>query len=479
MYATKIMTRSLKIAFESAAKTMKEMRFLFLCALIGVIAGLGAVFFRVLIAIVHNALFYGRLSAVYDANMHSLASPWGFLVILVPMVGAVVVTFLVTNFAPEASGTGVPEIMAAIFYKKGSIRPIVFIVKALASSFTIGSGGSAGREGPIMLMGSTCGSVFGHIFSLSPWQKIILVACGAAGGIAATYDTPIGGILFVSEILLHEVSVRTLVPLAFSTTAAVILSRAIYGDLPAFIIPIEEASHLSTVNLTVFGACIGLGVIAGILSVIYIKFVYHTEDLFNMLIKSSLYLRHMTGMLVTGVLMFILFFFTGRYYIEGIGYATIQDLLSGQFPILPLLILLLLLKLLVTAITLGSGGSGGIFSPTLFLGATFSGVFGSLIHGVFPDLIPGQTVFVLAGMAAMVGGTTGAATAAIVMILEMTHVYSAAIPVTIAVACSIGVRRVFLHESIYTMKLARQGRILTDTLLRDIHDLRHEEEKPN
>ena len=456
-------------------KPARQVGFLLLCVLIGALAGLGAVVFRMLIALVHNAFFFGTLSLSYDVNVHTSASPWGPFIALAPVIAAVAVTFLVTRFAPEAGGTGVPEVMAAIFYTKGAIRPVVSLVKALASSLSIGSGGSAGREGPIMLIGSAFGPVLGRIFSLSPWQKITLIACGAGGGIAATYDTPIGGVLFVAEILLHEVSVRTLVPLALSTAAAATLGRVCWGDASQFVIPLQAAAHTHAGNLSALADYAGLGLIAGISSAVFIWSAYSTEDFFNKHVKGGPYTRHLAGMLLVGVMIYLMMVFFGRYYIEGVGYATIQDVLAGRLSLLPLLVLLFALKLFATSVTLGSGGSGGIFSPALFLGATLAGALGTIVQRVFPGLMIDPAVFALAGMAAMVGGTTGAATAAIVMILEMTHGYSAAIPVTIAVACSIGVRRAFSRDSMYTLKLARQGRALSDTLLRDVHDLRHEE----
>ena len=165
----------------------------FLAVLVGVIAGLGAVVFRGLIGLFHNLLFLGKLSVIYDANLHTPTSHWGAGVVLVPILGALVVAFLVKNFAPEAKGHGVPEVMDAIYYNKGVIRPIVAVIKSLASAVTIGSGGSVGREGPIVQIGSSFGSTLGQLLRLPAWQRITMLAAGAGGGIAATFNTPIGG----------------------------------------------------------------------------------------------------------------------------------------------------------------------------------------------------------------------------------------------------------------------------------------------
>jgi CIC family chloride channel protein len=444
--------------------------FLLLCALTGLGAGLGAVAFRALIALVHNALFYGRLSLYYDANAHTAISPWGPFVAFAPIIGALGVTFLVTRYAPEAGGTGVPEVMAVIFYRKGKIRPVASAVKALASSLSLGSGGSAGREGPIIQIGAGLGSLLGNRFSLSSQQLTTLIACGAGGGIAATYDTPVGGILFVAEILLNEVSAATLVPLALSTAAAALLGRAFFGDAPALVIPSIETAHASSLPALITYA--GLGVVTGLFSVLFIRFVFGAEDFFNKNIKNP-YVRHVTGMLPVGVTMYLLLVFSGHYHIEGVGYATIQDVLAGRISLVAMLLLLAALKLLATSATLGSGGSGGIFSPALFLGAMLGGAFGFVVRQLIPGIAVDPVIFAMVGMAGMVAGTTGAALAAIVMIMEITHLYSAAIPVTIAAACGLGVRRVLLRDSMYTMKLSRRGHAASDVLLRDVYDLKH------
>ena len=208
-----------------------------LSILVGVAAGLGAVAFRLLIGFFHNLLFLREISAAYDANTHTPHSVWGPFVILVPVVGAAGVTFLVKTFAPEAKGHGVPEVMDAVYHHKGIIRPVVSVVKALASALSIGSGGSIGREGPIVQIGSSFGSTMGQLLRLSPWQRITLIAAGAGGGIAATFNTPVGGVLFAAEIILHEVSSRTLVPVITATVTATYIGQMFFGSHPSFFIP--------------------------------------------------------------------------------------------------------------------------------------------------------------------------------------------------------------------------------------------------
>ena len=177
------------------------------------------------------------MSFFYDASRFTPPSPWGALVILVPVIGALGVTFIVNNFAPEAKGHGVPEVMDAIYYQRGIIRPIVAVAKSLASALAIGSGAAVGREGPIIQIGSALGSTFGQMIRMSMGQRIILVAAGAGAGIAATFNTPIGGVLFATELMLPEISVNTFLPVAIATGTATFIGRLFFGTQPAFRFP--------------------------------------------------------------------------------------------------------------------------------------------------------------------------------------------------------------------------------------------------
>jgi CIC family chloride channel protein len=433
---------------------MRQAGFLILCALVGVIAGLGAVVFRAFIALAHNALFYGKLSTIYDANMHTAASSWGALVVLVPVIGSIGVTFLVTHFAPEAKGHGVPEVMDAVYYGKGVIRPLVALFKALASALSIGSGGSVGREGPIAQIGSAFGSTMGQVFSMTTKQRVTLIAAGAGGGIAATFNTPIGGILFAVELLLNEVSVTTLVPVAVTTITATYVGQLFFGVHPSFVIPSLQQPYFHPLDPWLLAPYAALGVFMGLASTVFIHSLYLTEEFFEKHTVDNLYLRHAVGMLVVGGLMYSLMAVTGHYYIDGVGYATVQDVLTGHLGVVHILVILFFLKLLAMSLTLGSGGSGGIFSPALFLGATAGGAFGLVLRHILPHAPVSPAAFAVAGMAGMVGGATGAAMTAIVMIFEMTLDYSVIMPMTITVALSYGTRTFLTRESIYTMKLA-------------------------
>jgi len=454
---------------DGQGRPFNQFSFALLAGVVGAIAGLGAVAFRALIALFHNLLFLGKLSASYNANVHTAPSPWGALVILVPVVGACVVAFLVQNFAPEAKGHGVPEVMDAIYYNKGRIRPVVALIKSVTSAVSIGSGGSVGREGPIIQIGSSFGSTVARVFQLPVWQRITLIAAGAGGGIAATFNTPVGGIVFAMEIMVHEVSARTLVPLAIATATATYIGRLVFGDYPSFVIPAFQTHYFHITQPLVLLSYVGLGVATGVVSAAFIKSIYGFEDFFEKRIKGSYYARHMAGMLVVGLTMYTMMRNFGHYYIEGVGYATIQDIMSGKLSILYLIALLFALKLLATSLTLGSGASGGVFSPALFLGATLGGTYGIILVWLFPGLAVSPSAFAVAGMAGVVGGSTAAAVAAIVMIFEMTLDYNVIIPMTITVAVGYGIRRILCRESIYTMKLVRRGHHMPEALQANIH----------
>lgn len=422
---------------------------------LGVVTGFGAVLFRGLIGLIHNLLFTGHAIIRYDANLFTAPSPWGALVILVPVLGAIGVTFLVNNFAPEAKGHGVPEVMDAIYYKSGVIRPIVALVKSLASAIAIGSGASVGREGPIIQIGSALGSTLGQIIRMPAGQRIALVAAGAGAGIAATFNTPIGGVMFAIELMMPEVSVETFLPVAIATGTATFVGRWFFGDAPAFHVPALQAMAVNSDALLVLALFALVGALSGFAAAGFIQGLHLAEDLFDRI--KSRYLRHMLGMLLLGVLMYVLFRTLGQYFVDGVGYATVQAILTGQISTFWLLGVLAICKLLATSLSLGSGSSGGIFSPSLFMGAALGGAFAALMNTLL-QLQLSVPAFAMVGMGAMVGGATGAVMTAVTMIFEMTLDYSIVMPMIVAVAMSIGARRIVSRETIYTLKLVRRGR---------------------
>lgn len=445
-----------------AADRIGLMRLSILAVVVGIVTGFGAVVFRDLIGLIHNVFFLGKFVVRYDANLFTPESPWGAAVILVPVIGGLVVTFLVTKFAPEARGHGVPEVMDAIYYKGGVIRPVVAVVKSLASAVAIGSGAAVGREGPIIQIGSALGSTLGQIVRMAAGQRIILVAAGAGSGIAATFNTPIGGVMFAIELMMPEVSVGTFLPVALATGTATFIGRYFFGSQPAFAVP--HLAPLSVDGISAITLCLYalLGAITGVAAAGFVRGLHVFEDLFDKV--KGRYMRHVLGMLLVGLLMYALQRSFGHYYVEGVGYATVQVILLGQLSAAGLLLLLFLCKMLATSLSLGSGSSGGIFSPSLYMGATIGGAFAAalpLLDLPFAVNIPS---FAIVGMGAMVGGGTGAAMTAVTMIFEMTRDYDIVLPMILAVALSIGVRRLLSRESIYTLKLVRRGHVIPKAL---------------
>src|SRR5271168_3168310 len=429
-----------------------------LALIVGVVTGFGAVGFRDLIGLIHNVLFLGKWAVRYDANLFTPVSPWGPLVIVVPMLGGVAVTFLVNTFAPEARGHGVPEVMDAIYYGGGVIRPVVAVVKSLASAIAIGSGAAVGREGPIIQIGSALGSTLGQIVRMSQGERIILVAAGAGSGIAATFNTPIGGVLFAIELMMPEVSVRTFLPVALATGTATFIGRFFFGPQPAFAVP-----HLAPISVDVTSAIVlclyaVLGAVTGVAAAGFVRGLHLLEDLFDKI--KERYTRHVLGMLLVGLLIYALQRRFGHYYVEGVGYATVQAILVGQLAASGLLLLLFFCKLLATSLSLGSGSSGGIFSPSLFMGATIGGAFAAMLAALHLPFAIDIPSFAMVGMGAMVGGGTGAVMTAVTMIFEMTRDYGIVLPMILAVALSVGVRRLLSRENIYSLKLVRRGRAI-------------------
>jgi CIC family chloride channel protein len=442
-----------------------------LCALaVGVIAGFGAVVFRAMIGGFHNLLFLGQWSFDYDANVHTPPSPWGAWVILVPVLGAIGVAFLVQTFAPEAKGHGVPEVMAAIYHHDGRIRPIVALIKSLASALSIGSGGSVGREGPIIQVGAAFGSTLGQLVAMPARQRALLIAAGAGGGIAATFNTPIGGIVFAVELMLPFATAPSLLVVALSCVTATYIGRAFFGTLPSFNVPSLALLAGPNLALSVLPWFAVFGLLLGVLAWLLTRGIYWFEDLFDAM-PGNYYTRHISGMLLVGLVMYGFMTLSenyfgqpNHYYIQGVGYATILDILRGDLTAWGFLLLLVVIKLSMTCLTLGSGASGGVFSPAMFLGAGLGGCFGSVLLHVVPDLPMTPAHFAYAGMAGMVGGTTGAVITGTIMIFEMTRDYTVILPVILTVALACAVRNWLSPSTIYTLKLLRRGEIVPQGL---------------
>ncbi len=363
---------------------------------------------------------------------------------LIPMAGGLLVGPIVYKFASEARGHGVPEVMAAVARKGGIIRARVAVAKAIASAICIGSGGSAGREGPIVQIGSAIGSSIGQVFRMSPGRVKVLVGCGAAAGISAVFNAPIAGVIFSLEIILGDFAIRTFSPVLLSSVIASVVTRSILGDHPAFAVP--SYSLVSAWEIPLYMI---LGGVCGTVAVLFTRTLSWFEDFFDKLKIPNLLKPALGGLLLGGI---------GLYFpqVFADGYETIKLTLYGNMVVWVMLVLIFL-KIIATSLTLGSGNSGGIFAPSLFIGAVTGGTFGFAIHYLFPGITATPGAYALVGMAALVGGTTHAPITAILIIFEMTSDYRIILPLMVAVVFSTLVARRLFDPSIYTIKLIKKG----------------------
>lgn len=429
--------------------------FSLLAALTGIACGLTAVGFRELVALFSN-LFLGHRIGFhrFAAADHTI----GPLIVLTPVVGGLLVGLISRHVARETKGHGVPEVMEAVAVRGGRIRPPVAAAKALASALTIGSGGSAGREGPIVQISSALASAIGQFLHFRPEVLRILVASGAAGGIAATFNTPIAGVLFAFELILLELKTRSFIPLVVSSVFATIVARIFLGPAPAFTLP--PYSFVHPLEIVFY---LGLGLLAGVVAVVFIHALYWTEELFNRFHLPEVAKPALGGL---GVGLMAL----GAPQILGVGYETVVEVLREQ-PILQTLLLLAGLKIVAVCLTIGSGGSGGVFSPSLFIGAALGGAYGFLVHQAFPEITASYGAYAIVGMAAVFAGTSRATLTAIIILFEMTREYQIILPLMFACVVSDGVAYILSQHTIYTRKLARRGVIIRHDMEVDVMDV--------
>jgi CIC family chloride channel protein len=443
---------------------------------VGLAGAIGAVAFRLLIRTVQAMAFGGpeALTAIADEGLFADASdpmgivegmPW-WQRILIPAAGGLIVGPLIYFFAREARGHGVPEVMKAVAVRGGVIRTRVVAVKAVASALSIGTGGSVGREGPIVQIGSAFGSWIGQVMKLNTTQIRTLVGCGAAAGIAATFNAPIAGALFAGEIILGDFAVSAFTPIVISAVVAVVVSRFFLGNHPAFEVPAYEI--VSPFELLPYMA---VGVAAGLVAVLFIRSLSFTEDLFEK-VPVPEYLRACIGGALVGVIAIQV------PQVYGVGYTTITGALIGTLPVFTMG-LLVLAKIAATSITIGSGGSGGIFAPSLFLGAMSGGFLGSFVHQYFPESTASSGAYALVTMGAVVAATTHAPISAIIIIFELTQTIDIIPALMSACVVSTLVSQLLNRDSIYTAKLVRQGidllkledpNVLKSLFVRDVLD---------
>ncbi|MBW0105561.1 chloride channel protein [Pseudonocardia sp. KRD291] len=417
-----------------------------LALIIGVGAGLGAVVFRFLIfgitELVTGRTDFSDAGRVASTHLPALG-PWFLL--LAPVVGGLVYGPLVHRFAPEARGHGVPEVMVAVARRGGRIPAKVAGVKALASALCIGTGGSVGREGPIVQIGSALGSSIGQWLRVPSSRLVLMVACGAAGGISATFNAPIAGVVFGLEIILRAFGAEAFGVLVISSVTANVIARTIVGD--DTILRLPHYALGSTAELPLYAL---LGLLAGLLGWTFARVLYRVEDVCDAVWRGPEWLRPAVGGVLLGALLLAL----PQMY--GVGYPVLQNGIAGQYA-LGFLVLLMLGKMVATSLTIGIGGSGGVFAPSLFVGGMAGTVFGIGADALFPSLHLSPGAFGLVGMAAVFAGAAHAPITAVLIVFELTGDYAIILPLMAAVVLATGVSHLVSRDTIYTLKLLRRG----------------------
>ncbi|MCA9732154.1 MAG: chloride channel protein [Deferribacteres bacterium] len=440
-YLKKRFVNFLRIA-RSAARKFKSTEhtfIVFIAIIIGLLGGFGAVGIYYGIEFFED-MFWGTSDLSVD---FFTTIPW-WLKILIPTVAGFIVGLIIHLVAREAKGHGVPEVMEAIALRGGVIRKRVAAAKLIASSLYIGGGGSVGREGPVIQIGSAIGSAMGQLFHVNAQRMKTFVACGAAAGIAAAFNAPIAGALFSLEIILGDFAVPKFSPIVIAAVTATVVSHTFLGDHTAFQIPKYEL--ISAYELIPYAI---LGLFAGFVAWLFIKSLHNVEGFFDKF-RYPIYLKTLVGGLIVGII--------GCFipHIYGVGYDTMDNALRGNL-VGHTLLILVFAKIFATSISLGSGGSGGVFAPSLFMGTTAGGFFGVLVHSLFPEITATPGAYALVGMGAVVAATTHAPITAILIIFEMTNDYHIILPLMISVTIGVIFRGKLMRESIYTIKLVAKG----------------------
>jgi H+/Cl- antiporter ClcA len=419
-------------------------RILFICALaacIGVLASVIAYALYSLIAIVSNLVFFQRFSLdMPSLQNHSL----GLWVILVPVVGGLIVGWMARYGSPKIRGHGIPEAMEAVLTNQSRIQPRVAFLKPISAAISIGTGGPFGAEGPIIQTGGALGSLVGQFLHTTAAERKVLLACGAAAGMAATFGTPIAAVILAIELLLFEFKSRSFIPLVIASTMATSGHFLLFGRGPMFTVADVEFGIPG--NLLYYAT---LGLVCGAVAVVFSNALYWIEDQFE-----RLPFHWQWWPALGGLGLGIIGFFFPR--VLGVGYDTISDILNGRLT-LQLLLLVLIFKSLALLVSLGSGTSGGLLAPMLMAGAALGGAFALIVDQLVPGANLSPAAFALAGMAAVFGSAAQATFTFIIFAFEITHDYNAILPLMLVCVIANVVTTLFMRNSIMTEKLARRG----------------------
>jgi len=465
-----------------------DLRMNVLAIVIGVIAGIGAVFFRVTIWVAQEVFYSKSLNPgnvefhlISSPNLFSILAPLGALrFVLLPALGGLFVGFIIVKTTRKVSGHGVPKVLEAILTRGGQIDPKIAIYKTVASSIAIGSGGSLGREGPIVQIGSASGAYFGRFVDRKSYTRT-LVAAGAAGGIAATFNAPLAGVMFALEILLAEYYLRNVIAVVLSAVVATAIARPLLDFTPSpgvrqFLVPVNYQLVRPEVELPLY---VLLGVVIAFGGAAMVKLLYAVEHGFERL-DVPFYYKPAAG----GALLGLSTLFTvelldvdpiqAATWLFGVGYDTIGSSIEGNL-VLAVLLVLGVMKLVGFSLSVGSGSSGGVFSPALFIGSMFGGAFGLLAHGALPNVAPAGA-YALVAMGGMFAASARAPLTATLIIFELTGQYSIILP--LLMVCVIGSeisQRLLDGGTIYSQKLRDKGLTVQERRIGSLEDLTAED----
>ena len=419
---------------------MQDHNMLILAALIGFLAGFASTAFRWMID------FFGLVFSSEGLSWLGITgSSLPFLLPLMPMFGGII-TGIICHFFPDAvKENGVHRVMHAVALKAGKIRKRTLLTCSTTSALTIGSGGSAGREGPTVQIGSAVGSALGNLFHLSRERVRVLVGCGAAAGIAASFNAPLAGVLFSLEIILGDFAIHTFSPIIVASVIGTATGRALEGNEITFHVPVHELVSYSEIILYLF-----LGLLCGLVSRLFTLFYFKSHEIFDKKVRIPKVLKPALGGLIVGLISI------GFPAVLGNGYEFMEKALSGEL-LWGMAFILIFLKIFSTSVTLGSGGLGGVFAPSLFIGAMLGSAFGALVHGISPDLTASPETYALVGMGAVAGAVMQAPLTNILMLFELTNDYTIILPIMITCIVSAQTFRGFTKNSIYIQKLLKEG----------------------
>jgi len=411
-----------------------------MAVVIGILSGFANVLFRAAIHFVHEVVFVGGsdLLNIDKGGFYKLLLP------LLPVCGALLLIPLSLMFKGDVNGYGFPRFLEMVNIKGGKIKKRIIPLKILSSAFTIGTGGSAGVEGPIAQIGGAIGSLVGQIFKVSGNRIKLLIAAGSAGGIAATFNAPIAGVMFATEIvLLGNYELTSFAAIVISSGIATVVSRIYYGANPIFTVPIYEVNAYEIPLYIIFG------IVMGVVAVLYIKTFYKIKDRFDDL-KIPPQLKPVLGAFLVGSM--------GIFFphILGDGYEIIEQALDGNIVFI-VLFALIFFKIIATSLTLGSGGAGGVFAPALFIGAMAGGAFGWIVHTMFPAYTSNPGAYATVGVGAFLAAATHAPLTAIFLLFEMTGNYKIIVPIMFASILGTLTAKHLYHDSIDTVELTRKG----------------------